>query len=78
MSIATVAPVSVWEFDEATARRLPERHRPRVRATANPEQGVVVEDLKIKSTFVSDRVLKYGASAAELRQLLVVLLAGRA
>ncbi|WP_042426748.1 PD-(D/E)XK nuclease family protein [Streptacidiphilus anmyonensis] len=61
--------IDAVQFDEATARRLPERHRPRVHATASPEQGVVVEDLKTKSTFVWDRVLKYGATAAELRQI---------
>ncbi|WP_042422337.1 PD-(D/E)XK nuclease family protein [Streptacidiphilus anmyonensis] len=61
--------IDVVQFDEATARRLPERHRPRVHATASERQGVVVEDLKTKSTFVWDRVIKYGATAAELRQL---------
>ena len=59
--------IDAVQLDEATARRLPARHRPRIHATQR--QGVVVEDLKTKSTFVWDRVLKYGASTAELRQI---------
>lgn len=55
------------QLDQATASRLPARHRPRVHATAH--QGVVVEDVKTKSTYLWDRVLRYGATAAELRQV---------
>ncbi|MEY9873327.1 hypothetical protein ABH931_002809 [Streptacidiphilus sp. MAP12-33] len=61
--------IDAVQFDETTARRLPERHRPRVHATARDAQGVVVEDLKTKSTYLWDRVLRYGATAAELRQI---------
>ena len=59
--------IDAVQLDQATAARLPARHRPRVHATA--EQGVVVEDVKTKSTYLWDRVLRYGATAAELRQV---------
>lgn len=65
--------VDVVQVDEATAARLPKRHRPQV-----PADVLTVEDVKTKSTYLWDRVLRYGATAAELRQvhLYAGLLAG--
>lgn len=57
--------IDAVQLDEATAARLPARHRPRVPAVA----GVTVEDIKTKSTWLWDKVRRYGPSAAELRQV---------
>ncbi|MFC5911817.1 PD-(D/E)XK nuclease family protein [Streptacidiphilus monticola] len=59
--------IDAVQLDEATARLLPKRLRPQV--PADPADGVTVEDIKTKSTRVWDRVVRYGATAAELRQL---------
>ncbi|WP_274558020.1 PD-(D/E)XK nuclease family protein [Streptomyces spiramyceticus] len=56
--------IDVVQLDEATAARLPRRHRPKVAADV-----VTVEDIKTKSTYLWDRVLRYGATEAELRQV---------
>ncbi|MFE7129320.1 PD-(D/E)XK nuclease family protein [Streptomyces sp. NPDC057638] len=56
--------VDVVQLDEATSARLPARHRPAV-----PAPALTVEDVKTKSTYLWDRVLRYGATAGELRQV---------
>ncbi|WP_327297793.1 MULTISPECIES: PD-(D/E)XK nuclease family protein [unclassified Streptomyces] len=56
--------VDVVQLDAATAARLPARHRPAI-----PADVLTVEDVKTKSTYMWDRVLRYGATAAELRQV---------
>ncbi|MXM62177.1 hypothetical protein GR925_01595 [Streptomyces sp. HUCO-GS316] len=56
--------VDVVQLDAATAARVPARHRPVI-----PADVLTVEDVKTKSTFLWDRVLRYGATAAELRQV---------
>lgn len=56
--------IDVVQLDEATAARLPARHRPAVAADI-----LTVEDVKTKSTYLWDRVRRYGATAAELRQV---------
>ncbi|MFI1436530.1 PD-(D/E)XK nuclease family protein [Streptomyces lydicus] len=56
--------VDVVQLDAATAARLPARHRPVI-----PADVLTVEDVKTKSTYMWDRVLRYGATAAELRQV---------
>ncbi|GAA1353482.1 PD-(D/E)XK nuclease family protein [Streptomyces beijiangensis] len=55
--------IDAVQLDEITAARLPVRHRPVVAAPV-----VTVEDIKTKSSRIWDRVLRYGASEAELRQ----------
>ena len=57
--------IDAVQLDEETAARLPKRHRPLVPA----EHGVTVEDVKSKSTYKWDSVLRYGATKAELRQV---------
>ncbi|MET9412143.1 hypothetical protein ABZX90_41475 [Streptomyces sp. NPDC002935] len=57
--------IDVVQLDEATAACLPVRHRPKVAAVG----GVTVEDIKTKSTFLWDKVRRYGPSEAELRQV---------
>ncbi|GHE80061.1 hypothetical protein GCM10014715_39260 [Streptomyces spiralis] len=57
--------IDAVQLDEATAARLPARHRPLVPA----EHGVTVEDVKTKSTYLWDKVRRYGPTAAELRQV---------
>lgn len=57
--------VDAVQLDEATARRVPARHRPKVPA----EHGVTVEDVKTKSTWLWDKVRRYGPTDAELRQV---------
>ncbi|MFC8895815.1 hypothetical protein [Streptomyces cinereoruber] len=57
--------VDAVQLDEATAARLPRRMRPKVPA---PGKGVIVEDVKTKSTYLWDKVLRYGPTEAELRQ----------
>ncbi len=59
--------VDVVQLDAATAARLPKRHRP-----VEPAEVVTVEDVKTKSARVWDRVLRYGPTAAEMRQVLLV------
>ncbi|GAA3371160.1 hypothetical protein GCM10020367_20700 [Streptomyces sannanensis] len=56
--------IDAVHIDEVTAARLPKRLRPK-----SPASVVTVEDVKTKSTYVWDRVLRYGASEAELRQV---------
>ncbi|MEW1700374.1 hypothetical protein [Streptomyces sp. NPDC091278] len=57
--------VDAVQLDEATAARLPHRMRPKLPA---PGDGVIVEDVKTKSTYLWDKVMRYGPSEAELRQ----------
>nr|WTB35211.1 PD-(D/E)XK nuclease family protein [Streptomyces sp. NBC_00830] len=57
--------IDAVQLDEATAARVPARHRPKVAA----EHGVTVEDVKTKSTYLWEKVRRYGPSAAELRQV---------
>ncbi|MEU2758063.1 PD-(D/E)XK nuclease family protein [Streptomyces albidoflavus] len=56
--------IDAVHLDDATAKRLPNRLRPVV-----PAEVVTVEDVKTKSTFVWDRVVRYGATEAEIRQV---------
>ncbi|MFI8461745.1 hypothetical protein [Kitasatospora sp. NPDC085464] len=56
--------IDVVQLDHATARRLPRRLRPKV-----PADVTTVEDIKTKSVRRWDRVLRYGATEAELRQV---------
>ncbi|WJV48922.1 PD-(D/E)XK nuclease family protein [Streptomyces flavofungini] len=56
--------VDVVQLDKATAADLPARHRPAV-----PADVLTVEDVKTKSTYMWDRVRRYGATVAELRQV---------
>ncbi|MFJ4412959.1 hypothetical protein [Streptomyces sp. NPDC088925] len=55
--------IDAVHLDEQTARRLPKRLRP-----VEPADVVTVEDVKTKSTYLWDRVVRYGATEAELRQ----------
>jgi hypothetical protein len=57
--------IDAVQLDEATAARLPARHQPKVSA----EHGVTVEDVKTKSTFLWEKVRRYGPTEAELRQV---------
>ncbi|MGW3246597.1 PD-(D/E)XK nuclease family protein [Streptomyces sp. NPDC001070] len=57
--------IDAVQLDAATAARVPARHRPKVAA----ERGVTVEDVKTKTTFLWDKVRRYGPTAAELRQV---------
>ncbi|MCB8906798.1 MULTISPECIES: PD-(D/E)XK nuclease family protein [unclassified Streptomyces] len=56
--------IDVVQLDAATAAQLPARHRPAVAADV-----LTVEDVKTKSTYLWDHVRRYGATAAELRQV---------
>ncbi|MDX3205095.1 hypothetical protein [Streptomyces scabiei] len=56
--------IDAVHLDAATARRLPKRLRPK-----QPADVVTVEDVKTKSLFVWDRVVRYGATEAEIRQV---------
>ncbi|MEU5434516.1 hypothetical protein AB0G73_14230 [Streptomyces sp. NPDC020719] len=58
--------VDVVQLDAATSARLPKRHRP-----LRPAEFVTVEDVKTKSSRVWDRVVRYGPTAAEMRQVLL-------
>ncbi|MGW0731702.1 PD-(D/E)XK nuclease family protein [Streptomyces sp. NPDC002851] len=58
--------IDVVQLDEATAARLPKRHRP-----IQPAEVVTVEDVKTKSGRIWDRVVRYGPTAAEMRQVLL-------
>ncbi|WP_327413847.1 hypothetical protein [Streptomyces sp. NBC_01233] len=55
--------VDAVHLDASTAARLPKRLRP-----TTPADVVTVEDIKTKSTFLWDRVIRYGATEAEIRQ----------
>ncbi|MFI9157479.1 PD-(D/E)XK nuclease family protein [Kitasatospora aureofaciens] len=56
--------IDIVQLDAPTARRLPSRLRPLI-----PAEAVTVEDIKTKSTWLWDNVLRYGATDAELRQV---------
>ncbi|MFE3992336.1 hypothetical protein ACFXPW_11745 [Streptomyces goshikiensis] len=56
--------VDAVHLDAPTAARLPKRLRP-----TTPAQVTTVEDVKTKSTFLWDKVVRYGATAAEIRQV---------
>lgn len=58
--------IDVVQLDAATAAKLPKRHRP-----IRPAEVVTVEDVKTKSSRVWDRVVRYGPTAAEMRQVLL-------
>lgn len=58
--------IDVVQLDAATAARLPKRHRP-----VEPAEAVTVEDVKTKSSRVWDRVVRFGPTAAEMRQVLL-------
>ncbi|MFB7329088.1 PD-(D/E)XK nuclease family protein [Streptomyces sp. NPDC056190] len=57
--------IDAVQLDADTAARVPARHRPKVAAAG----GVTVEDVKTKTTFLWDKVRRYGPSQAELRQV---------
>lgn len=57
--------VDIVQLDRVTARKLPRRMRPRVAADAN-----TVEDIKTRTVYRWDETVRYGASAAELRQVM--------
>jgi hypothetical protein len=59
--------IDAVQLDSHTAARLPKRLRPLLPA----EESTVVEDVKTKSTYQWDSVLRYGASEAEIRQVLL-------
>ncbi len=56
--------VDIVQLDTATAKRLPTRLRPKV-----PAEAVTAEDIKTKTIWKWDDVLRYGATDAELRQV---------
>jgi hypothetical protein len=58
--------IDAVQLDSHTAARLPKRLRPLL-----PAQETTVEDVKTKSTYQWDNVLRYGASDAEIRQVLL-------
>ncbi|MGW3121341.1 PD-(D/E)XK nuclease family protein [Streptomyces sp. NPDC001107] len=58
--------IDAVQLDGPTASRLPKRLRPSL-----PAEEVTVEDVKTKSPFQWDAILRYGASEAELRQVLL-------
>lgn len=58
--------IDVIQLDSGTASRLPKRLRP-----ALPAEEITVEDVKSKGTFQWDNILRYGASEAEMRQVLL-------
>ncbi|MGW3031167.1 PD-(D/E)XK nuclease family protein [Streptomyces sp. NPDC001178] len=58
--------IDAVQLDAHTALRLPKRLRPSL-----PAEEVTVEDVKTKSTFQWDTILRRGASDAELRQALL-------
>ncbi|MFJ8430402.1 PD-(D/E)XK nuclease family protein [Kitasatospora sp. NPDC094019] len=57
--------IDVVQLDQATARQLPSRLRPTVAADVT-----TVEDIKTRSSHRWDEVLRFGATAAELRQVM--------
>jgi hypothetical protein len=56
--------IDAVQLDSTTAARLPKRLRPTL-----PAEQTTVEDVKTKSTYQWDNILRYGASEAELRQV---------
>ncbi|MYU11527.1 hypothetical protein GTZ78_12640 [Streptomyces sp. SID8361] len=56
--------IDAVQLDSTTAARLPKRLRPTL-----PAEETTVEDVKSKSTYQWDSVVRYGASEAELRQV---------
>lgn len=58
--------IDAVQVDSHTAARLPKRLRPRL-----PAEETTVEDIKTKSTFQWDTILRHGASEAEIRQVLL-------
>ncbi|WP_431770871.1 PD-(D/E)XK nuclease family protein [Streptomyces cucumeris] len=56
--------IDAVQLDGTTAARLPKRLRPTLLA-----EETTVEDVKTKSTYQWDNILRYGASEAELRQV---------
>ncbi|NUK19830.1 PD-(D/E)XK nuclease family protein [Streptomyces lunaelactis] len=58
--------IDAVQLDGPTARRLPKRLRPSL-----PAEETTVEDVKTKSTYQWDNILRYGASEAEIRQVLL-------
>ncbi|WP_405803437.1 PD-(D/E)XK nuclease family protein [Streptomyces sp. NBC_01187] len=58
--------IDAVQLDSRTAARLPKRLRPVL-----PAEETTVEDVKTKSTYQWDNVLRYGASEAEIRQVLL-------
>ncbi|GAA1919927.1 PD-(D/E)XK nuclease family protein [Streptantibioticus ferralitis] len=58
--------IDAVQLDARTAARLPRRLRPSL-----PASETTVEDVKTKSTYQWDSVLRHGASEAELRQVLL-------
>ncbi|MEU0722895.1 PD-(D/E)XK nuclease family protein [Streptomyces sp. NPDC006140] len=58
--------IDAVQLDSRTAARLPKRLRPRL-----PAEETTVEDIKTKSTYQWDNILRYGASDAEVRQVLL-------
>lgn len=58
--------IDAVQLDGPTALRLPKRLRPSL-----PAEETTVEDVKTKSTYQWDSILRYGASEAEIRQVLL-------
>jgi hypothetical protein len=58
--------IDAVQLDEHTASRLPKRLRPSL-----PAEETTVEDVKTKSTYQWDAILRRGASEAEIRQVLL-------
>ncbi len=58
--------IDAVQLDGRTASRLPKRLRPSL-----PAEETTVEDIKTKSTFQWDTIVRYGASDAEIRQVLL-------
>lgn len=58
--------IDAVQLDSHTASQLPKRLRPSL-----PADETTVEDVKTKSTYQWDNVLRYGASKAEIRQVLL-------
>lgn len=61
--------IDAVHLDAEAAARVPKRHRPLV-----PAEVVTVEDVKTKSSRIWDRVLRFGPTAAEMRQVLLYAL----
>ncbi|MFE7117511.1 PD-(D/E)XK nuclease family protein [Streptomyces sp. NPDC057654] len=58
--------IDAVQLDGSAARRLPKRLRPSL-----PAEETTVEDVKTKSTYQWDNILRHGASEAEIRQVLL-------
>ncbi|MFI2258963.1 PD-(D/E)XK nuclease family protein [Streptomyces tubercidicus] len=58
--------IDAVQLDSATASKLPKRLRPSL-----PAEETTVEDVKTKSPYQWDNILRYGASEAEIRQVLL-------